>query len=89
MVDCGFYCSCVAEFSCVVNLKCSLGRGSLGGIVFGLQTLIVVDVVEFLVLFMIDLEFRKSIRGTHFRWGAVWTVSPRLPYRALFCYLRL
>ncbi|KAF6151614.1 hypothetical protein GIB67_010290 [Kingdonia uniflora] len=63
----------------------AFGRVSFVGIMIEFRALIVVDVVVFLVLSMIDLEFRKSIRGEHFRWGAVWTISPRLPFRALFC----
>ncbi|KAF6157040.1 hypothetical protein GIB67_041501 [Kingdonia uniflora] len=57
-------------------------RVSFVRIVFGLRGLIVVDVVVFLVLSVIDLEFQKSIRRAHFRWGAVWAVSPRLSFRA-------
>ncbi|KAF6158352.1 hypothetical protein GIB67_022432 [Kingdonia uniflora] len=73
---------CVAEFSCGADLKRSFGRVSFVGVKIGLQYFIVVDVVVFLVLSMIDLEFRKSIRGAYFRWGAVWTVWPRLSFRA-------
>ncbi|KAF6161796.1 hypothetical protein GIB67_008557 [Kingdonia uniflora] len=73
---------CVAEFSCGADLKRSFGRVSFAGVEIGLWYIIVVDVVVFLVLFVIDLEFRKSIRGAHFRWGAVWTVLPRLSFRA-------
>ncbi|KAF6166285.1 hypothetical protein GIB67_008713, partial [Kingdonia uniflora] len=58
------------------------GWESFVGIVFGLRALIVVDVVVFLVFSVIDLKFRKLIRGAHFRWGTVWAVSPRLSFRA-------
>ncbi|KAF6172462.1 hypothetical protein GIB67_006975 [Kingdonia uniflora] len=72
---------CVAEFSCGADLKRNFGRVSFIGAVIGLRYFIVVDVVVFLVLSVIDLEFRMSIRGAHFCWGAVWTVSSRLSFR--------
>ncbi|KAF6135419.1 hypothetical protein GIB67_027293, partial [Kingdonia uniflora] len=51
----------------------------------GFRALIVVDVVVFLVLFVIDLEFRKLIHRAHFCWGVVWAVSPKFSFRVLFC----
>ncbi|KAF6176917.1 hypothetical protein GIB67_030600 [Kingdonia uniflora] len=88
MVDRGFRCSFVTKFRCGADLKHSFRRVSFPGVAIGFRALIVVDVVVFLVLFVINLEFQKSIRGAHFCWGAVWTVSPRLPFRALFCCSR-
>ncbi|KAF6173541.1 hypothetical protein GIB67_042671 [Kingdonia uniflora] len=55
------------KFSCGADLKCSFGWVSFIRIAIGLRALIVVDVVVFLVLFVIDLEFQKSIRRAHFR----------------------
>ncbi|KAF6175836.1 hypothetical protein GIB67_003324, partial [Kingdonia uniflora] len=75
VVDRGFRCSFVTEFSCGADLKRSFGRVSYVGVAIGLRYFIVVDVVVFLVLSVTDLEFRKSIRGAHFRWGSVWAVS--------------
>ncbi|KAF6157814.1 hypothetical protein GIB67_038282, partial [Kingdonia uniflora] len=75
VVDRGFRCSFVTKFSCGADLKCSFGQVSFVGVAIGLRYFIVVDVVAFLVLFVTDLEFQKSIRGAHFRWGAVWEVS--------------
>ncbi|KAF6148925.1 hypothetical protein GIB67_014296 [Kingdonia uniflora] len=74
----------VAEFSCGADLKRSFGWVSFVGVAIGLRYFIVVDVVVFLVLSVIDLEFWKSICGTHFRRGTVWTVLPRLLFRAWF-----
>ncbi|KAF6153640.1 hypothetical protein GIB67_027507, partial [Kingdonia uniflora] len=75
VVDRGFRCSSVTEFSCGADLKCSFGRVSYVGVAIGLRYFIVVDVVLFLVLSMADLEFWKLIHGSHFRWGSVWAVS--------------
>ncbi|KAF6143233.1 hypothetical protein GIB67_039016 [Kingdonia uniflora] len=80
----GFAAVSVPEFSCGADLKRSFGQVSFVGVAIGLRYFIVVDVVVFLVLSVIDLEFRKSIRGAHFRRSAVWTVSPRLLFRAWF-----
>ncbi|KAF6145597.1 hypothetical protein GIB67_037630, partial [Kingdonia uniflora] len=82
VVDRGFRCSFVTEFSCGADLKRTFGWVSYVGVAIGLRYFIVVDVVVFLVLSVIDLEFWKSIRGAHFRWGSVWAVSPRLSFRA-------
>ncbi|KAF6141882.1 hypothetical protein GIB67_037850 [Kingdonia uniflora] len=71
-----------SAYSCGADLKCSFGRVSYDGVAIGLRYFIVVDVVVFLVLSLTDLEFQKSIRGAHFRWGSVWAVSPRLSLRA-------
>ncbi|KAF6142896.1 hypothetical protein GIB67_033284 [Kingdonia uniflora] len=73
------------KFSCGAYLKRSFGRVSFIRIAIGLWALIVVDIVVFLVLSVIDLEFRKLIHEAHFRWDAVWTVSLRLSFRAWFC----
>ncbi|KAF6143217.1 hypothetical protein GIB67_035631 [Kingdonia uniflora] len=82
VVDRGFRCSFVTEFSCGADLKRSFGWVSYVGVAIGIRYFILVDVVVFLVLSVTDLEFRKSIRGAHFRWGSVWAVSPRLSFRA-------
>ncbi|KAF6148705.1 hypothetical protein GIB67_019313 [Kingdonia uniflora] len=71
VVDRGFRCSFVSEFSCGADLKRSFGRVSYVGVVIGLRYFIVADVVVLLVLSVTDLELRKSIRGAHFRWGSV------------------
>ncbi|KAF6148906.1 hypothetical protein GIB67_014277, partial [Kingdonia uniflora] len=78
----GAYYRWGAVWTFSLDLKRSFGWESFVGVAIGLRYFIVVDVVVFLVLYVTDLEFRKSICGAHFRWGAVWAVSPRLSFRA-------